>query len=242
MGPAHKTGSDQRRWPQGGYRTVLIAAVALIAATACARAVDPFQSAPGPGPNTELQSAPGPETQQPKARPNRSAPSSTPPAIAPAPVSPAPSNPDLALSRHVPSGVPGKLEQESAFDHTSCTGISVYVKIVEPPRSGTVTIRDATGPIPAKPRWGPTPPACIGREIPKKAIYYQSNPGFRGADRLGYLRSTGDGEWKRASVSRSIWNDFAAQERRRGVPDRTRTCDPRFRKPETPDLGRLQRD
>jgi hypothetical protein len=175
--------------------TALAVVIALPGLTA---AEELFQSAPGPDAaqptrkaDEPYQSAPGPVAVRPNAVP-RPAPAVPLPALAPV-------NADRTVSAHAPSGVTAAVGMEGWFDD-NCVTPPIDIRIVEPPRRGTATVRDEDAAIPANSRFRTTPPACIGRVRTTKRIYYQSNPGFRGVDRIGYVVSIGGGEQKRIEI------------------------------------------
>jgi hypothetical protein len=97
---------------------------------------------------------------------------------------------------HAQSGIDARIREHQAWG-PDCTPRPVNIRIVEPPQSGTATIRDETLPVSAAGSHPNNDPACIGRPIAGKSIYYKSNPGFRGTDRLGYLISYRSDEWIR---------------------------------------------
>jgi hypothetical protein len=177
-------GSHRRRLKRRDQITLI--AAAMLATALAARAEDPFQSAPGP-----------PEPPRPRA------PQRTPPPREAAPATPAPVNADRSDSAHAPSGVAARVSFAGWFDD-NCVASPMEIRIVEPPNSGTATIRDETETIPANSKFRPTPPACVGVRRTVKSIYYQSNPGFRGADRLGYSVGLGGGQLKRVEVQISV--------------------------------------
>jgi hypothetical protein len=141
-----------------------------------------------------FQSAPGPEAPKPKQRP---------PAPTPTPAVPAPVAIDFTVQRRAPSGVAARMRNEWSVD-ANCAARPVSIRIVEQSRNGTATIRDDTMTIPAKPDFGSVPAACVGRPVAAKSIYYQSNTGFLGPDRVGYLINYGGAEWKRIEVQISV--------------------------------------
>jgi hypothetical protein len=169
----------------GRLRLILVGLAMVTAAPSWAQAPDPFQSAPGP------------EAPEPRPRPRVS----QPPAAGP--VAPAPAGAEVVLSRHAPSGVAAPLAMETRWG-PDCGAQSLETRIVERPRNGTTAIRDEPTTIPAKPRFGSTAEACIGRPILGKRVYYQSNPGFRGTDRVGYLVSYHGSEWHRFEVQITV--------------------------------------
>jgi hypothetical protein len=176
---------SDRRPLKRRHPVALIAATMLAVVTLTARAEDPFQSAPGPEP------------------PRPRAPQRTPPPREAAPTVPAPVNADRSDSAHAPSGVAARVSFAGWFDD-NCVASPMEIRIVEPPRSGAATIRDETETIPANSKFRTTPPACIGVRRAVKSIYYQSNPGFRGADRLGYSVGLGGGQLRRVEVQISV--------------------------------------
>jgi hypothetical protein len=165
------------------HPVALIAATVLAAVALAARAEDSFQSAPGPEP-------PRPRAPQRSPPPREAAPA------APAPAAPPPNSANFSFKARAPSGVATRIHREWSVD-ADCTARPVEITIVEPPRNGTVTTRDEPYSLPYNPTFGTTPAACVGRTIASTSVYYESNPGFHGADRLGYLKRNGNGEWKR---------------------------------------------
>jgi hypothetical protein len=173
-------------------RSLLVALALATAVPSLVRAEDPFQSAPGP------------VMPQPRAHPRASPPlEAAPAAPIPAPIAPAPMRADTTYHRRARSGVAEVVIGERAND-PNCGARPIDMRVVEPPRNGTAVIRDEISPIPATGRYGDNSAACIGRLIATKSIYYQSSPGFRGADRLVYLISVGGGEWKRIEVEITV--------------------------------------
>jgi hypothetical protein len=177
-------------------RLLLIAQAMAIAAPCLAQTPDTFQSAPGP--------------EAPKPRPRPHVP---PPAAAPAPaptLAPAPSAASAAsaservYNRYAPSGADTGIIEERHWDHNNCTGGSVEIRIVEPPRSGTATVKEELLRIPSTNREGVASAACTGRTVLGKSIYYQSQAGFHGTDRLAYLVSMNGGEWHRFAVEVTV--------------------------------------
>jgi hypothetical protein len=153
-----------------------------------------------------FESAPAPETPKPKPRPRVPQPSAIAP-VAPAPAATAPTaaaptsasiGAEVVESRNAPSGVEALVDSLAAWDN-NCAPRPMDVRIVEPPRNGAATIRDGTARINTA-RWGSAPEACRGREIAGKQLYYQSKPGFRGADRVGFLASFNGAEWHRYEI------------------------------------------
>jgi hypothetical protein len=173
-------------------RRLVVILLCLLVVLCCGRgrAEDPFQSAPGP------------EAPRPKPHP-RTSPSLETTPVAPAPA-PAPPSADETYVRHAPSGVAARLNEHSAYN-PDCTPRPVEVRIVVPPHNGTATIREETLTISATSRFGTAAPvACVGRPTASQSIYYQSSPGFRGADRVGYLVNRGQGEWKHVEIQISV--------------------------------------
>jgi hypothetical protein len=189
--PNRRRSPDARsaRSRAGILRLLLTVLVLAIAMARLASAADVFQSAPGP------------EPLRPKAPPRAPPPVEAAPAMPP-PAAPAPMQAEATYQRRARSGVAERVIEERSWDE-NCAARSVDIKIVEPPRSGTATVRDEITPIPATGRHGNVSPACIGRPVATKSIYYQSNPGSRGTDRLVYLVSNSN-EWKRIEVEISV--------------------------------------
>jgi len=67
----------------------------------------------------------------------------------------------------------------------SCEPLPPTLTVVEPPQYGVTIIRDEPAAIPARDANG-NPVSCVGRLTVRKALYYQSQPGFQGADHLVY--------------------------------------------------------
>ena len=67
----------------------------------------------------------------------------------------------------------------------SCEPLPPTLVLVEPPQYGVTAIRDEAAAIPGRDSSG-SPVACAGRPTVRKALYYQSQPGFQGADHLTY--------------------------------------------------------
>jgi hypothetical protein len=173
-------------------RSFLAVLVLAIGMPCLARAQDPFQSAPGPA-------APRPSA-SPRISPHREpAPAAPEPGIA----APAPVNSDATFTRRAPSGFASKIRAEVGWTR-DCAARPIDIRLVEPPRNGTITFRDETSWIPAKTDFGPETPACVGKMILGKSIYYQSNPGFHGTDRCVYLISFGGDPWKRYEVQINV--------------------------------------
>jgi len=169
------------------WRFVLVGLAMVIAGPSLALTPDPFQSAPGP------------EAVKPKPRP-RVAPQ-TPEAQ---PVAPAP-----AVAEAVPpgatvvaSGAASPLNREMSWNK-ECEARLTPIIIAEQPRHGTLAIREETMPVPAVAAVG-TSGACAGKLIMGRRLYYQSEPGFRGADRILYDVRYGNGEWHRKTVDIAV--------------------------------------
>jgi len=116
---------------------------------------------------------------------------------------PSTANADSTYQRRAPSGVAALVIQERGYN-ANCTALPIDMRIVESARNGTATIRDENSTIPAVGRRGANAAACVGRPIVAKYMYYQSNPGFRGVDRLFYLISIGSGEYRRIGVEITV--------------------------------------
>src|SRR5205807_975837 len=67
----------------------------------------------------------------------------------------------------------------------SCEPLPPTLVVVEPPQYGVTTIRDEAATIPVRDSSG-NPVACAGKPTVRKALYYQSQSGFQGADHLVY--------------------------------------------------------
>jgi hypothetical protein len=60
-----------------------------------------------------------------------------------------------------------------------CSGFPMPdVRIPEPPRSGTITVRYGLSTFPAN------APQCAGRQVPGLGVFYRPNTGFTGLDRV----------------------------------------------------------
>jgi hypothetical protein len=171
-------------------QTALIAGALFAVAALPARAGDPFQSAPGPAPQPRMRS--------PSLPPREPAPAAAPSA----PPAPPPTSTNNSLVR-APSGVDARIVEHQAWG-PDCTPRPVAIRIVDPPRSGTATICDETLPVSTAGSHPNNNPACVGRPIAGKSIYYKSNSGFRGPDRLGYLISYRNDEWIRMEARISV--------------------------------------
>jgi hypothetical protein len=174
---------------------VLVGMVLAIAGPGPAQAEDLFQSAPGPD-----VPKPKPHAQTPRP-PAADLVAPAPPAVVP------PLAAEQVYSRYVPSGMAGRVADKVNWDINTCAANTVDIRIVEQPRSGTAAIRDEMLTIPAK--RGTIPPtdtlaACIGRPVLGKGVYYQSNPGFRGTDRLAFLHRDSGGVWHRFEVQITV--------------------------------------
>jgi hypothetical protein len=111
--------------------------------------------------------------------------------------------PDRTETSRTSSGVPAKVSDEHWFD-SNCAARSVDIRMIDPPHNGSAAFREESNAIPSRPRFGSSESNCVGRQINGKGVYYQSNPGFRGVDRLSYLVSVGGGEWKRIEVQITV--------------------------------------
>jgi hypothetical protein len=171
---------------------VLVWLATVIAASSLAQTPPPFEEAPGP-------EAPKPRPRPPASQP----PAARPAAPSPATIAPEMAGPEAFYSRSAPSGAAAPVIRETAIDD-NCAARPVDIRIVEPPQHGSATVRDEMLEIPARGRYGTNPAACAGRQVLGKRIYYQSNPGFRGADRVGYLFNIGGGEWHRFAVEITV--------------------------------------
>ena len=89
----------------------------------------------------------------------------------------------------VPSAVPTAVGGVTRWSG-SCLTMPATLVIVESPQHGVTGMRDEQSVIPARNASGESV-ACAGYPVVRKALYYQSSPGFRGADRMVYATEHG---------------------------------------------------
>jgi hypothetical protein len=112
----------------------------------------------------------------------------------------------LTLQRNAVSSALVSIAQERSWDRSTCEPRTVAVNILDQPANGTVTIREETSRIPATtPKGGSTGPRS-GREIIGKQLYYQSKPGFVGADRIVYATTYGGSQTEQTTINVTITN------------------------------------
>lgn len=97
----------------------------------------------------------------------------------------------------VASGVEGRVAWHVSWSD-SCVGRPVSIKVLEFPAHGTLRINDELVPIPSRAEVGTVPSACVGRPISGKRLYYQSQAGYRGADRIVVQVYTPSGDYRSA--------------------------------------------
>src|SRR2546421_128869 len=97
----------------------------------------------------------------------------------------------LSLQRSAVSGALASIAEERSWDSATCNPQTAAVTILAQPANGTVSVREETLRIPnATPRGGSTG-ACAGRPIIGQHLYYQSRPGFVGAEQIVYSTNYG---------------------------------------------------
>jgi clan AA aspartic protease (TIGR02281 family) len=102
------------------------------------------------------------------------------------------SAPALAETANVTSGVKTQIATHSRFDN-QCRSALVRIVVLDPPRNGTVTSAPSDYVVPVRNLSGVMqPPRCVGQTLQGVAVFYQSKPGFVGADTFRYLRSNAD--------------------------------------------------
>jgi hypothetical protein len=74
-----------------------------------------------------------------------------------------------------------------------CRALPVSVTVVAQPQHGVLAIRDEGVPIPAQAQLGSSG-RCAGTVIAGKRVYYQSQAGYRGTDRVVYVVVMGVGQ------------------------------------------------
>jgi len=112
----------------------------------------------------------------------------------------------LTLQRNAVSGALVSIAQERSWDRSTCDPRTVAVNILEQPTNGSVTIREETLRIPDATLRGGSSGPCSGRAIIGKQLYYQSKPGFVGADRIVYATTYGGSHTEQTVVSVTITN------------------------------------
>lgn len=79
-----------------------------------------------------------------------------------------------------------------------CASRPLPLTIIEQPQHGTATVREEAVKVPEKQTVGNS---CPGALVNGKRIYYQSEPGFKGNDRLVYEYTLGDRVPRRETVN-----------------------------------------
>jgi hypothetical protein len=170
-------------------RAILIGLALLVASPSFGQTPDPFQSVPAP----VAKPAPRPraaEPPEPEPEPPAPPPAASPPAVAaPAPAAAAPIPPGAVP---VASGAVSVIRQLNAWN-PFCRALPVSVTVVAQPQHGVLAIRDEGVPIPAQAQLGSSG-RCAGTVIAGKRVYYQSQAGYRGADRVVYVVVMGVGQ------------------------------------------------
>lgn len=100
-------------------------------------------------------------------------------------------------AERVTSGVEARVAWHASWSN-SCVGRPVSIKVLEAPTHGTLRINDELVPIPSRAAVGTVSSACVGRSIMGKRLYYQSQAGYRGADRVVVQVYTPSGDYKSA--------------------------------------------
>jgi len=88
------------------------------------------------------------------------------------------------VTRYVASGIPVVVGDVTRWNR-NCEPQPPTLVIVEEPQHGGVGMRDEAAVIPTVDASG-RPVACAGRPTLARRLYYRSNPGFLGADRVVY--------------------------------------------------------
>jgi hypothetical protein len=170
-------------------RAILIGLALLVASPSFGQTPDPFQSVPAP----VAKPAPRPraaEPPEPEPEPPAPPPAASPPAVAaPAPAAAAPIPPGAVP---VASGAVSVIRQLNAWN-PFCRALPVSVTVVAQPQHGVLAIRDEGVPIPTQAQLGSSG-RCAGTVIAGKRVYYQSQAGYRGADRVVYVVVMGIGQ------------------------------------------------
>jgi hypothetical protein len=170
-------------------RAILIGLTLLVASPSFGQTPDPFQSVPAP----VAKPAPRPraaEPPEPEPEPPAPPPAASPPAVAaPAPAAAAPIPPGAVP---VASGAVSVIRQLNAWN-PFCRALPVSVTVVAQPQHGVLAIRDEGVPIPTQAQLGSSG-RCAGTVIAGKRVYYQSQAGYRGADRVVYVVVMGIGQ------------------------------------------------
>jgi hypothetical protein len=107
----------------------------------------------------------------------------------------------LTLQRNAVSGALVSIAQERSWDRSTCDPRTVAVNILDQPTNGTVTIREETLRIPDATQRGGSSGPCSGRAIIGKQLYYQSKPGFVGADRIVYATTYGGSQTQQTVIN-----------------------------------------
>ena len=185
-------------------RAVLASLALLVACPCLGQSPSPFQSVPAP--------APAPAPAKPATKAHRSPddsdvypPPATDTTAAPAPAptvaqppTPAPATAPLpAVAPAPPGAVPvatGTISviREISVWNAFCRALPVSVAVIAQPQHGAIALRDEGVTIPAQAMFG-TSGRCAGNVIAGKRLYYQSQAGFHGADRVVYIVSQGPG-------------------------------------------------
>jgi hypothetical protein len=187
----------------------MIGLVLLVASPCLGQSPSPFQSVPAPAPApakpaTKAHRSPDDsDAYPPPATDTTAAPAAAAPTPAPAPAvaqppTPAPATAPLpAVAPAPPGAVPvatGTISviREISVWNAFCRALPVSVAVIAQPQHGAIALRDEGVPIPAQPMFG-TSGRCAGNVIAGKRLYYQSQAGFHGADRVVYIVSQGPG-------------------------------------------------